>query len=299
MKMNKEYSLEEDIRHGTMEHPLSIMQFESGPGTYYSKGFFVERHWHKEIEILRIQKGSYTAELNLEEYTLREGDFCIVNSEELHQLTGKEQVTRHEAVIFHPKILNFSYQDEFQKELIEPLVQHKNSLVHVIRPGDSGYTEFAKRYGRIASCGLTREEGWYFETKLELLGLLNQLKKNRMIYPSSSMQSAAEKEKTDRYKRVVSYIKEHYREKVSLEELAEAAQCNSQYLCHFFKEIAGVPPVRYLIDYRVEQAKELLKNSTRTVLEISLDCGFENVSYFIRQFKRGTGMTPREYRGNR
>ena len=96
---------------------------------------------------------------------------------------------------------------------------------------------------------------------------------------------------------MVSYIEEHYKEKVSLEELAGAAQCNAQYLCHVFKEIAGVPPVRYLIDYRVERAKELLQKSTQTVLEISLNCGFENVSYFIRQFKRGTGMTPREYRG--
>ena len=295
--MNKEHSLEEDVRHGTKERPMTVMRFVSGPDTYYPNGFFVQRHWHSGIEIIQIKKGSYTVEVNLEKFTLEEGDFCIFNSEELHQIRGNEAVTLHDVIIFQPQILSFSYEDEMQKELIEPLMLHKDSLVHVIHYGAPGYMEFAEGYDRIVACGLIPDDGWYYEAKIGVLGLLNQLKKNRMIHPSASMQRAAEKEKIDRYKRVVSYIEEHYREKVSLEELAGAAQCNAQYLCHVFKEIAGVPPVRYLIDYRVERAKELLQKSTQTVLEISLDCGFENVSYFIRQFKRETGMTPREYRG--
>ena len=112
----------------------------------------------------------------------------------------------------------------------------------------------------------------------------------------SSIQSASEKERIDRYKRIVSYMEEHFAEKVSLEQLAGEAQCNPQYLCHFFKEIAGVSPIQYLINYRIEQARELLADTTKTVLEVSLDCGFENVSYFIRQFKKATGVTPREFR---
>lgn len=295
--MNKEHSLEEDVRHGTKEQPMTVMRFAAGPKTYYPDGFFVQRHWHSGIEMIKIKKGSYTVEVNLEKFTMREGDFCIFNSEELHQIRGNEAVTLHDVIIFQPQILAFSYEDEVQRELIGPLMSHKDSLVHVMHPGDRGYMEFAVGYERIVACGLIQEDGWYYEAKIGVLGLLNQLKKNQMIHPFESMQSAAEKEKIDRYKRVVSYIEEHYKEKVSLEELAGAAQCNAQYLCHVFKEIAGVPPVRYLINYRVERAKELLQKSTQTVLEISLNCGFENVSYFIRQFKRGTGMTPREYRG--
>ena len=111
------------------------------------------------------------------------------------------------------------------------------------------------------------------------------------------MLSAAEKEKIDRYKRIVTYVQEHFAEKVTLDDMAGQVQCNPQYLCHFFKEIAGVPPIQYLISHRLERAREMLRDTTKPVLEISLDCGFDNVSYFIRQFKKEEGVTPREYRG--
>ena len=84
--------------------------------------------------------------------------------------------------------------------------------------------------------------------------------------------------------------------KITLEKLASEIQVNPQYLCHFFKEIAGISPIQYLIRYRVNRAGEALRETTRSILEISLDCGFDNVSYFIRQFRKFTGQTPRQYR---
>ncbi|MCI6732887.1 MAG: AraC family transcriptional regulator, partial [Lachnospiraceae bacterium] len=65
-----------------------------------------------------------------------------------------------------------------------------------------------------------------------------------------------------------------------------------------FKKISGVSPVNYLIQLRIEQAKRMLKESNLTILEISMECGFNNTSYFIRQFRKYTGKTPREYRRN-
>ena len=72
----------------------------------------------------------------------------------------------------------------------------------------------------------------------------------------------------------------HYPEHISLDNLAEIAECNSQYLCRFFKDITGMPPMKYLIQYRIEQACEMLRDTTKSVLEISLDCGFEKCKLF-------------------
>jgi AraC-like DNA-binding protein len=63
-----------------------------------------------------------------------------------------------------------------------------------------------------------------------------------------------------------------------------------------FKEIAGVSPIQYLIGLRLKKACDLLEHSSKSVLEIALDCGFENISYFIRKFKEVKGCTPKEYR---
>lgn len=294
--MNKENSLEEDVRHGTKEQPITVMPFKAGKGTIYPDGFFVQRHWHRGVEMLKVQEGSYTVEVNLEDVVIREGDFCIVNSEELHQIRGNEAASRHEVVIFQPEILAFSYEDEFQESLVEPIVSMKHSFARVIQPGTSGYREIENLYDKIVEVVTEGETGWYYDAKLGLLGMVRQFEKYGFLRPVKNAQGTMEKEKIDRYKRIISYIEENYMKKVTLEELAKAAHCNPQYLCHFFKEIAGVPPVQYLIGYRVEKAMESLDNSAKTVLEISFDCGFENVSYFIRQFKKAVGMTPREYR---
>lgn len=297
--MNKEHSLEEDARHGTKEQPIAVMEFRAGEGTYYPEGFFVERHWHRGIEILKVREGSYTVEVNLEDLLLEKGEICVINSEELHQIRGNARTSRHEVIIFQPEILGFRYEDAFQKRLVEPLVSMQDSFVHRIRREDAGYAEIDRLFSQVTEAGKRQEEDWYFDAKLEMLRMVRSLKKCGFTQPTRSTLGAAEKEKTDRYKRIVSYMEEHYMEKVTLEDLAETAQCNPQYLCHFFKEIAGVPPMQYLIGYRIERAKEELAHSTKTVLEISLDCGFENVSYFIRQFKKATGMTPGKCRQER
>lgn len=296
--MNKANSLEEDVRHGTKEQPITVMQFEAGKGTIYPEGFFVERHWHRGIEMLKVLEGSYTVEVNLENVVIQKGDFCIINSEELHQIRGNEPISRHEIIIFQPEILTFSYTDEFQELLVEPLVSMHNSFATVIRPVAEGYEKMEAIYNEIVETVLAGGKGWYYDAKLGLLAMVRQFERYGLLLSAKNIQGTMEKEKIDRYKRMISYIEENYMKKITLGELAEAAQCNPQYLCHFFKEIAGVPPVQYLIGYRIEKAKEALEHSTKTVLEISFDCGFENVSYFIRQFKKAVGMTPREYRKN-
>lgn len=294
--MNKERSLEEDVRHGTKERPLTAIRFSSGKGTAYPSYFFVERHWHKEIEILQILKGSYTIELNLENYHLNEGNLCIVNSGELHQMEGIEKNTVHDAVIFHPDILGCSYGDEYQETFAAPLLLQKTALPHIIDPSVPGYRELVQLCGEASRIIREGGEDWYFQAKLRLMEMMWKISRNGLMLSQAEVQNAAEKERIDRYKRVVSYIEQNYASQITLEKLAEVAQCNPQYLCHFFKGIAGVSPIQYLISYRVGQAEEMLRKTTKSVLEISFDCGFDNVSYFIRRFKKDTGKTPGIYR---
>ena len=72
--------------------------------------------------------------------------------------------------------------------------------------------------------------------------------------------------------------------------------CSENYVGRLFKRIQHDSPIHYLIQYRIEKACELLKNTTLSVLDISLEVGFTNVSYFIRQFKEYKKTTPLRYR---
>lgn len=287
--------LRENVTHGTREHPIAGIHFRSGSGTPYPDHFFVERHWHSYVEILLIQKGSYFVEINLETYVLQEGDICILNSGDLHQITGKSRETIHDVVLFDPKMLDFSYADEWEEQYIGPYVDGILMLKNIICKAEENSVIW-RLAQELAQRTIQKEAHWYVKCKLLILELFYAMTKQQKLLPAEHVRSAADARKVGRYKTIISYMEKHYSEPISLQQLADTIPCNSQYLCRFFKEIAGITPVQYLIAYRLERACELLNDSTKTVMEIALDCGFENISYFIRKFKEIKGCTPKEYR---
>lgn len=67
----------------------------------------------------------------------------------------------------------------------------------------------------------------------------------------------------------------------------------------YFKQYAGMPFIQYLNDYRLTRAGGFLQNTEESVTQIALKCGFENLSYFNRLFRRKFGVTPGQYRGEK
>lgn len=296
--MYPDSSLKEAVSHGTAQKPITGIHFCTGKGTPYPDHFFVERHWHHTVEIIYILKGEFHFEINLENYLLKTGDICFLNGEDLHQITGIGSDTAHDVLIFDPLILNFSYPDELEEQIIAPFLARKQILPHIIHPSDSAHTSICPVFQQIMELSVRKSSGWYAECKLLLLRLLCIMAEQHLLVTAENSITASDFIKIDRYKKLVSYMEEHYPEPVTLEQLGNVIACNPQYLCRFFKEITGTSPVRYLIERRIEHACKLLTETGKPILEISLDCGFENASYFIRKFRQLKGCTPKEYRNN-
>ena len=88
----------------------------------------------------------------------------------------------------------------------------------------------------------------------------------------------------------------NYMRKIHLEELSSCAHMNKNYFCKFFKKKIGKSPFTYLNEYRINQAAALLLKSNAPITEIALNTGYENMSYFIRQFKYYKHCTPSDFR---
>ena len=99
-----------------------------------------------------------------------------------------------------------------------------------------------------------------------------------------------------RIKHVLAKIRNDYSKPIKLEDLARIAGLNPQYLCKVFKQVTGKTPIDYLNYYRIECAGEMLCFEYMTVTETALQCGFGDLSYFNRLFKRQKHMSPTEYR---
>lgn len=294
--LKQDISLKEKIIYGTKENPITGLHFDTGEGTSYPEYFFVERHWHHYLEILYITRGSFSFEINLQNHTLNEGDICILNPGDLHQIKGNSSDTKHDVVLFDPCILEFSYGDEFQEKCIAPIVNQIALLPSIYRSGTDSHKHLLPKVEELMKITLEGDERWYIRSKLLIMEIIMDIYDSGLMLPAENSRSYGDINKIQHYKTVVSYMEAHYNSQISLQDIADTIPCNSQYLCRFFKDIAGVSPIQYLVNYRINKACDMLLNTQKTVLEIALDCGFENVSYFIRKFKEIKKCTPRMYR---
>jgi len=93
----------------------------------------------------------------------------------------------------------------------------------------------------------------------------------------------------------VEYIKNNFGADLSVTQLADAVGLNRTYFSVLFKRHAGLSPVEYLMQYRLDQARKMLAQGMR-VTEVAISCGFNSPANFSVQFKNATGLTPFEYR---
>ncbi len=142
-----------------------------------------------------------------------------------------------------------------------------------------------------------REEPFY-EDRLYLL-VLELLVLFSREYTMSPIREVSEKA-YDKYRNMVAdaihYIDEHYAEPISLEEICRVSMVSKTYFCYLFKMLTHKTFVEYLTDRRLEKAMELLRQTNRSIIDISQAVGFHDSAHFSRTFKQARGISPREYR---
>lgn len=95
---------------------------------------------------------------------------------------------------------------------------------------------------------------------------------------------------------VLRYIDRHFKETLTLDQLAEEAHMNKFYLSHVFKQEYGISPINYMISRRIEESKYLLAETDLSVSRIAQLLGFSSLSYFSQVFRRSQSVSPMEYR---
>jgi AraC family transcriptional regulator len=100
-------------------------------------------------------------------------------------------------------------------------------------------------------------------------------------------------------RQITDWMAEHLAEDFGLDQLAAQAGLSKFYFTRLFKTALGVSPSRYLLSLRMDEARRLLRETKRSVLEIALEVGYANPSHFARFFRRETGLSPSDYRQQR
>ena len=290
MKTKVPYGMKDYTIHGTELEPFHIYH-----QIYEHGGLQVPFHWHKEMEWIWVEKGSLELTLGTQRKILQKQDFVMINSYELHQLRSIGNTSSiHHALVFLPNMLAFSYPDHCQISYIEPLLSRQLLLPSFLPKNLSCISSVRSIFQELLVLYDTRPSGWQLLLKNNLYHILVILFSENLLQPSPANRSLQTRE--NQYKQILRYIQEHYDRKIYLEDLASSLDMNPQYFCRFFKKAIGLSPVEYLNEYRIRQAVRLLKDSSLPVTEVCLDCGYNNMGNFLREFRRYTGTTPLQYR---
>lgn len=290
--------------HGSEQFPLAYYQVDGSKAAGDSTILF-PHHWHEETEILYFRKGRYHLEVNMETYDLENECFCFINSGELHFLKTEGEFWEG-AVVFSPKMLLFADEDLSQEQYLRPLREGDLSLPRVLRKGEPGFSEVrhsfseimrrfsgkgavCQRNGQAAPCpGPAQQLG----IKGALLQILAELGSQGTL----TTEPALLDHRVEMVKKAILYMREHYREKLYVRQIAIEVGMNEQYFCRFFKRAVGKSPMNYVSGLRIREAARLLRESSRSVTEISFESGFNNLGNFMKTFREEFGCTPLQYR---
>ena len=280
--------LKEKTEHGNMLLPLNVYSFDCDK----NNNIFT-CHWHDELEFIIVTKGSATIQVDTTYFEVYEGQVVFVASGYIHAghiFDGQDY--SFSAIVFNHHFIRSCINDSVQLKYIDRLFATFSAL-HIKGEQPWENQVISKLY-EILSLFCNKEFAYEIGIKANLYCSIFEILKNNQN--SFSAQKFLSTEKTQNLKIVLDYIRLNYQKKITNQQLSSDVGLNESYFCHFFKQMMHTTPVEYINHFRINMASELLKNTDAKVLDIALECGFENFSYFINIFKKYMYCTPSEYR---
>lgn len=283
--MDNRSSLQETKHHGEVRFPFNIYPCTI-PGDFRQ----VAVHWQDSMELVYIKRGSGLVQTGAQVCTAQSGDIFVLTPGTLHAIRQTESCTmEYENIIFDVELLGGA-EDLCAEKYLLPLQSGRLALPEHITPDEAWYPQAADCLKEAEEANRCKQFGYELCIKGALLRFL------ALLIAQSKALPPAEKASTQRLRAVLQWISAHYREPVCVADAAALCQCSPNHFMRWFRQMTGQTFIIFLREYRLNAAAEALRTTEDTILSISEQCGFENLSYFNREFKAHFGMTPREYR---
>ena len=275
-------SFNELKQHGTEDFPFGIYIIDKNHPKYE-----MAFHWHSSVEIIRILKGKLSITLDNKNFIAQKGDVVFVNSETVHGATPED--CEYECLVFPLTFLKNG--NRVCNRFLDDLSDKTCFFNHIVK-NEEQKDVINKLFETVKS----RENGYQFIAiglVYQLIGLF--IRFNQYSYESDES-NEKDARKVMKLKKALAFIRENSDKEISLDEIAASADLSTKYFCSFFKEMTGKSPIEYLNSYRIEKACRKLIGGELSVTQIAYGTGFNDLSYFIKTFKKQKGCSPSAYR---
>ncbi len=274
-------------------HPHGVQEF---PIAHYTSNNlnskYIKHHWHEEFELILVVSGTFKVNIDFTQIELSKGQSIFINTGRLHSGSGVGiEPCIIKSIVFHPRLIYGDTSSILFQKYIYPLTLKTSLGYSMLLPQsnllissffeDSHENNFAQEF--IDRENLTRI----------LIDVLQENKNSTFELDNSQMKMLS------RLKKMISYIEKNFSSNILLKDIAASANVKESECLRCFKTILKTSPIKYLIQFRLEQSAILLKTTELTITEVAMICGFFDISYYIKCFKTRYRLTPSKYRKNK
>ncbi len=279
------------VRQATMEN--SSIYFSNNEYDY----FYNPLHFHPELELTLIVRSNGHRWVGDSFDSFMPGDIVLVGSNLPHIWKNDplfygddHQKAESVTIKFLPNFAGDDFFNRPEMAKIRNLIDTKSSrgikLIGALR----------NKVEQIMVTLPTLSEAGYFISLLHILQLISE--SDDCVSLSSIEYYNCEQSIKDvnRINVALNYIIENYKERIHLDDIANVVHMNKNAFCRFFKEHTGKSLFTMIGEIRIDKSRRYLLETTMDIQQISLECGFNNLSHFNKRFKKISGVTPSEYR---
>ena len=279
-------------QHGSGHFPFLVSYQKLSE---YESGSFMW-HWHPEIEITYVRKGTMCYKVNNLVYHLKEGDIVFNNSGALHSGTMENQEDcTYIPVTFDPRLIYGFFQSTINSKYVDPVIQDSLLPAICIDQSEPWHRPFREYLLRIIALDEKKPDFYELDITICLQSMWRLLLEHITYEPQASRENSLE---YDRIKKILSYIEDNYQNKITLNDIAGHIHLCESECTRLFKRHMNTTLFAFLQEYRIERSLEFLQ-SGELISDIALNTGFSDSNYYSKVFAKIKGCSPREYRKHR
>ena len=255
---------------------------------------YVPWHWHNAVELFYMESGSLEYHTPGGKLVFPEGTGGLVNSNVLH-MTKLQSGTQNNVQLLHifdPAFISGEKGSLIEQKYVKPLTNASQIEIIALFPDNPKQNEVLELLRK--SLALKEEEKGY---EIRLRGMLSEIWLRLLDIAKEQMQGGKVLQKAnEQMKQMMLFVQEHYAEKFTIAQLANAAFLSERGCYRVFQECLHTTPIEYIRSYRLQMACQMLLKKDTSITEIGHACGLGSSSYFGKVFKENRGCTPLEYR---
>ncbi len=277
------------LEYGTREYPVAFFYDDLDIVT-------IPWHWHEELEFIYILTGTEEVQVGDDLFRCEAGDGYFINSGVLHSARKVTQKCIQEATILRSTLLA-PEGSIFEEKYARPLLQCEGLPYVHLRKDVPEEAELLSLMDSAWKAGAREVKGGEFVVRENLSRVLYGLStKVEMAPPARTSGSTVRTRQQVRLKQMLAVIDHRYMENLSIGEIADGAHISVSECLRTFKKYTGTTPIQFLIEKRLEKAAEKIRMGDQRISLIAESCGFHDMSYFTRMFRKSYGKTPSDYR---